>query len=141
MARRWPPPTYELTSEEGFPHERTFSIACTIGNTREIGECCCLGPEEEGHEWVRLCSLAVVHTRIRYSAALVAKFCFHSYLFDAPLWLYLKAVVDVTKQAQRAESINVMTIVSKLYTYNDNMGLPGYHLCQHVATFDESLVN
>ncbi|XP_042873525.1 interferon-inducible double-stranded RNA-dependent protein kinase activator A homolog isoform X3 [Penaeus japonicus] len=37
MARRWPPPTYELTSEEGFPHERTFSIACTIGNTREIG--------------------------------------------------------------------------------------------------------
>lgn len=39
MARRWPPPTYELTSEEGFPHERTFSIACTIGNTREIGVC------------------------------------------------------------------------------------------------------
>ncbi|KAK3871414.1 hypothetical protein Pmani_017700 [Petrolisthes manimaculis] len=37
MARRWPPPTYELTSEEGFPHERTFSIACTIGNTKEIG--------------------------------------------------------------------------------------------------------
>ncbi|XP_071524082.1 protein Loquacious isoform X3 [Panulirus ornatus] len=37
MARRWPPPTYDLTSEEGFPHERTFSIACTIGNTKEIG--------------------------------------------------------------------------------------------------------
>lgn len=37
MARRWPPPTYELTSEEGFPHERTFSIACTIGNTKEVG--------------------------------------------------------------------------------------------------------
>ncbi|KAG7157791.1 RISC-loading complex subunit tarbp2-like, partial [Homarus americanus] len=36
MARRWPPPTYDLTSEEGFPHERTFSIACTIGNTKEI---------------------------------------------------------------------------------------------------------
>jgi len=37
MARRWPPPTYELTSEEGFPHERTFSICCTIGTTKEIG--------------------------------------------------------------------------------------------------------
>ncbi|XP_068236643.1 protein Loquacious-like isoform X1 [Palaemon carinicauda] len=37
MARRWPPPTYELTSEEGFPHERTFSIACTIGTTKEVG--------------------------------------------------------------------------------------------------------
>lgn len=37
MARRWPPPTYDLTSEEGFPHERTFSIACTIGSTREVG--------------------------------------------------------------------------------------------------------
>lgn len=37
MARRWPPPTYDLTSEEGFPHERTFSIACTIGNTKEVG--------------------------------------------------------------------------------------------------------
>ncbi|KAK7075626.1 hypothetical protein SK128_022046, partial [Halocaridina rubra] len=38
MARRWPPPTYELTLEEGFPHERTFSISCTIGTTKEVGE-------------------------------------------------------------------------------------------------------
>ncbi|XP_076064630.1 double-stranded RNA-binding domain-containing protein loquacious isoform X1 [Oratosquilla oratoria] len=37
MARRWPPPTYELVAEEGFPHERSFSIACTIGKTKEIG--------------------------------------------------------------------------------------------------------
>jgi len=37
MTRRWPPPTYELTSEEGFPHERTFAIACTIATYKEIG--------------------------------------------------------------------------------------------------------
>lgn len=37
MTRRWPPPTYELTSEEGFPHERTFTIACTIATYKEVG--------------------------------------------------------------------------------------------------------
>ncbi|MCL4126969.1 UNVERIFIED_CONTAM: hypothetical protein GTU68_053310 [Idotea baltica] len=37
MSRRWPPPTYELTAEEGFPHERTFSICCTIGSHKDIG--------------------------------------------------------------------------------------------------------
>ncbi|XP_018015660.1 RISC-loading complex subunit tarbp2 [Hyalella azteca] len=37
MTRRWPPPTYELIAEEGFPHERTFSIACTIATYKEIG--------------------------------------------------------------------------------------------------------
>uniref|UniRef100_A0A2P2HWH3 RISC-loading complex subunit tarbp2-like n=1 Tax=Hirondellea gigas TaxID=1518452 RepID=A0A2P2HWH3_9CRUS len=37
MTRRWPPPTYELTKEEGFPHERNFSIACTIATHKEIG--------------------------------------------------------------------------------------------------------
>lgn len=37
MTRRWPPPTYELTAEEGFPHERTFAIACTIATYKEIG--------------------------------------------------------------------------------------------------------
>lgn len=37
MSRRWPPPTYELTSEEGFPHERTFGIACTIATYKEVG--------------------------------------------------------------------------------------------------------
>ncbi|CAL4103216.1 unnamed protein product, partial [Meganyctiphanes norvegica] len=33
----WPSPTYELTIEEGLPHDRTFSIACTVGTTRIIG--------------------------------------------------------------------------------------------------------
>jgi len=37
MTRRWPPPTYQLTAEEGFPHERTFAIACTIATYKEIG--------------------------------------------------------------------------------------------------------
>ena len=37
MSRRWPPPTYELTHEEGFPHERTFTIACTIATYKEVG--------------------------------------------------------------------------------------------------------
>lgn len=37
MSRRWPPPTYDLTAEEGFPHERTFSIACAIGPHKEVG--------------------------------------------------------------------------------------------------------
>lgn len=37
MTRRWPPPTYQLTAEEGFPHERTFSIACTIATYKEVG--------------------------------------------------------------------------------------------------------
>lgn len=37
MTRRWPPPTYELVSEDGFPHERTFSMACTIATHKEVG--------------------------------------------------------------------------------------------------------
>jgi len=37
MNRRWPPPTYELVSEDGFPHERTFGLACTIATYKEIG--------------------------------------------------------------------------------------------------------
>lgn len=37
MSRRWPPPTYDLTAEEGFPHERTFSISCSIGTHKETG--------------------------------------------------------------------------------------------------------
>ncbi|KAL0268045.1 UNVERIFIED_CONTAM: hypothetical protein PYX00_010128 [Menopon gallinae] len=37
MARRWPPPTYEMTSEEGPPHERQFTIACVLLKYREIG--------------------------------------------------------------------------------------------------------
>lgn len=37
MSRRWPPPSYEMESEEGLPHERQFTIACTIFNHKEIG--------------------------------------------------------------------------------------------------------
>jgi len=37
MNRRWPPPTYELESENGSPHERVFSLACTIATYKEIG--------------------------------------------------------------------------------------------------------
>ncbi|KAK7066089.1 RISC-loading complex subunit tarbp2 [Halocaridina rubra] len=37
MVRSWPSPTYELTLEEGVPHERTFSVSCTIGTTKEVG--------------------------------------------------------------------------------------------------------
>lgn len=38
MARRWPPPTYETEMEVGLPHERQFTIACTILKYREIGK-------------------------------------------------------------------------------------------------------
>ena len=31
MSRRWPPPTYDLSHEEGLPHERSFTIHCIIG--------------------------------------------------------------------------------------------------------------
>uniref|UniRef100_T1J8G5 DRBM domain-containing protein n=1 Tax=Strigamia maritima TaxID=126957 RepID=T1J8G5_STRMM len=37
MARHWPPPFYEVTSEDGLPHERNFAIACSIGKCREVG--------------------------------------------------------------------------------------------------------
>ena len=30
MSRRWPPPTYDLSHEEGLPHERSFTIKCII---------------------------------------------------------------------------------------------------------------
>eukprot|EP00092_Neocalanus_flemingeri_P038031 GFUD01041400.1.p1 GENE.GFUD01041400.1~~GFUD01041400.1.p1 ORF type:complete len:356 (-),score=137.13 GFUD01041400.1:30-1097(-) len=30
MTRRWPPPTYDLSHEEGLPHERSFTIHCII---------------------------------------------------------------------------------------------------------------
>ncbi|XP_037909766.1 interferon-inducible double-stranded RNA-dependent protein kinase activator A homolog isoform X2 [Hermetia illucens] len=38
MARRWPPPTYETEMEVGLPHERQFTIACTILKYRETGK-------------------------------------------------------------------------------------------------------
>lgn len=37
MSRRWPPPTYDMTGEEGLPHERQFTIACVVFKYREIG--------------------------------------------------------------------------------------------------------
>ncbi|XP_023031331.1 RISC-loading complex subunit tarbp2 isoform X2 [Drosophila willistoni] len=38
MQRRWPPPSYETETELGLPHERLFTIACTILNYREVGK-------------------------------------------------------------------------------------------------------
>ncbi|XP_030376859.1 interferon-inducible double-stranded RNA-dependent protein kinase activator A homolog isoform X2 [Scaptodrosophila lebanonensis] len=38
MQRRWPPPSYETETEVGLPHERLFTIACTIVNNREVGK-------------------------------------------------------------------------------------------------------
>lgn len=37
MSRRWPPPFYDMESEEGLPHERMFTIACQVFKHREIG--------------------------------------------------------------------------------------------------------
>ncbi|GLG99033.1 Interferon-inducible double stranded RNA-dependent protein kinase activator A B [Gryllus bimaculatus] len=37
MSRRWPPPSYEMVTEEGLPHERLFTIACTVFKQRELG--------------------------------------------------------------------------------------------------------
>jgi len=38
MSRRWPPPVYELSNEEGLPHERMFTIHCVIeGKYTETG--------------------------------------------------------------------------------------------------------
>lgn len=38
MSRRWPPPVYELSHEEGLPHERMFTIHCIIeGKYTETG--------------------------------------------------------------------------------------------------------
>ncbi|XP_004521580.1 interferon-inducible double-stranded RNA-dependent protein kinase activator A homolog isoform X2 [Ceratitis capitata] len=38
MSRRWPPPTYETETEVGLPHERLFTIACSILSYREVGK-------------------------------------------------------------------------------------------------------
>lgn len=38
MARRWPPPTYETEKEVGLPHERQFTIACSVLKYREVGK-------------------------------------------------------------------------------------------------------
>ncbi|XP_037957727.1 interferon-inducible double-stranded RNA-dependent protein kinase activator A homolog [Teleopsis dalmanni] len=38
MSSRWPPPTYNTETEVGLPHERLFTIACSILSYREIGK-------------------------------------------------------------------------------------------------------
>lgn len=38
MVRRWPPPTYETEMEVGLPHERQFTIACTVLSYYEVGQ-------------------------------------------------------------------------------------------------------
>ncbi|ODN02647.1 RISC-loading complex subunit TARBP2 [Orchesella cincta] len=39
MKMKFPPPTYEVHSEEGLPHERLFAIACKVGDQYvEIGK-------------------------------------------------------------------------------------------------------
>ncbi|XKL59725.1 hypothetical protein PGB90_000741 [Kerria lacca] len=37
MMRRWMPPEYSTEQEEGLPHERLFTILCTVGNFKEYG--------------------------------------------------------------------------------------------------------
>lgn len=38
MSRRWPPPTYETELEVGLPHERQFTISCSVLKFNEIGQ-------------------------------------------------------------------------------------------------------
>ncbi|EEB19182.1 tar RNA binding protein, putative [Pediculus humanus corporis] len=37
ICHRWPPPVYEMTCEEGLPHERQFTMACIVFKYREVG--------------------------------------------------------------------------------------------------------
>lgn len=37
MERRWPPPIYDMISEEGVPHERFFSMVCKVGKVTQGG--------------------------------------------------------------------------------------------------------
>lgn len=37
MMRRWMPPEYSTEQEEGLPHERLFTILCTVRNIKEYG--------------------------------------------------------------------------------------------------------
>nr|CAD7395416.1 unnamed protein product [Timema poppensis] len=52
MSRRWPPPSYDLTSEEGLPHERLFTIQCTVFKQKETAH-------PGGNQMVRLYSKLV----------------------------------------------------------------------------------
>lgn len=38
MMRRWMPPDYTTEQEEGLPHERLFTIKCSVGNFKEYGQ-------------------------------------------------------------------------------------------------------
>lgn len=38
MSRHWPPPKYTMENEEGLPHERQFTIVCSILKYREVGQ-------------------------------------------------------------------------------------------------------
>lgn len=38
MSRHWPPPKYSMEGEEGLPHERQFTIVCSILKYRQIGQ-------------------------------------------------------------------------------------------------------
>ncbi|XP_071627919.1 uncharacterized protein [Temnothorax longispinosus] len=38
MSHHWPPPKYTMESEEGLPHERQFTIVCSILKYREVGQ-------------------------------------------------------------------------------------------------------
>lgn len=37
MSRRWPPPSYNVVEEQGLPHERMFTMACTVKKYVEKG--------------------------------------------------------------------------------------------------------
>jgi dsRNA-specific ribonuclease len=37
MTGRLPPPIYELSAEDGLPHERLFTIECIIGKQKGCG--------------------------------------------------------------------------------------------------------
>ncbi|XP_014211571.1 interferon-inducible double-stranded RNA-dependent protein kinase activator A homolog [Copidosoma floridanum] len=38
MSRHWPPPKYSMESEEGLPHERQFTIICSILKYKQVGQ-------------------------------------------------------------------------------------------------------
>lgn len=38
MSRHWPPPKYSMEGEEGLPHEREFTIVCSILKYRQVGQ-------------------------------------------------------------------------------------------------------
>ncbi|XP_016839605.1 interferon-inducible double-stranded RNA-dependent protein kinase activator A isoform X1 [Nasonia vitripennis] len=38
MSRHWPPPKYSMEGEEGLPHERQFTIVCSILKYRQVGQ-------------------------------------------------------------------------------------------------------